>query len=69
MGNHHWSIHEIHIIQKQFKIMPDFVMVRLLPGRTACAIACKRRTLNLKYTQEWMNEQMKLDRISPYAFC
>ena len=69
MGNHHWTIHEIHIIQKQFKITPDFAMVKLLPGRTPCAIACKRRHLNLKYTQVWINEQLKLDRISPYAFC
>ncbi|PIQ71367.1 hypothetical protein COV87_03805 [Candidatus Roizmanbacteria bacterium CG11_big_fil_rev_8_21_14_0_20_37_16] len=69
MGNHHWSIHEIHIIQKQFKIMPDFAMTKFLPERTPCAIACKRRALNLKYTQEWMNEQLKLDRMSPYGFC
>lgn len=69
MGNHHWTIHEIHIIQKAFHVTPDFATAKLLPGRTVCAIACKRRHLKLKYTQEWMNEQMKLDRISPYGFC
>lgn len=66
MENHHWTIHEIHIIQKNFKIMPDFAMVKFLLGRSVCAIACKRRHLNLRYTQEWMNEQ---NRISPYSFC
>lgn len=69
MGNHHWSIHEIHIIKKQFKIMPDFAMVKFLPGRTPCAIACKRRKIGLKYNQKWINEQLKIDRMSPYAFC
>ena len=66
MGNHHWTIHEIHIIKKSFHVMPDRVTVKLIPGRTSIAIACKRRALNLKYTQEWMNEQLKLNRISPY---
>jgi len=69
MGNKHWTIHEIHIIQKAFHVMPDYAAAKQLPGRTPLAIACKRRKMNLKYTQEWMNEQMKLDRISPYAFC
>lgn len=49
--------------------MPDFAMISLLPGRTVCGIACKRRKMGLKYKQEWINEQLKLDRISPYAFC
>jgi len=69
MGNKHWTIHEIHIVQKSFHVMPDFATAKFLPGRSSCAIACKRRNMGLKYTQEWMNEQMKLDRISPYDFC
>ena len=69
MGNHHWTIHETHIVKKNFKIMPDFAIAIFLPGRTVCAIACKRRKLNLKYKQEWINEQLKLDRVSPYQFC
>lgn len=69
MGNKHWTIHEIHVIQKSFHVMPDYATAKFLPGRTPCAIACKRRHLNLKYSQEWINEQLKLDRISPYSFC
>ena len=69
MGNHHWTIHAIYIIKKSFHEMHDRATARLLSGRTPCAVACKRRALNLKYTQEWMNEKLKLDRNSPYAFC
>jgi len=69
MGNKHWTIHEIHIVKKAFHVKPDFATAKLLSDRTSCAVACKRRKLNLKYTQEWINEQLKIDRISPFQFC
>lgn len=69
MGNRHWTNKEIEIIKQSFHVMPDFATANLLPGRSVCAIACKRRALNLKYIREWMNEQMKITRISPFAFC
>jgi len=49
--------------------MPDYATAKFLPGRTPCAIACKRRALNFKYTQEWINEQLKITRFSLFQFC
>lgn len=66
MGNKHWTNEEIKIIQKSFHVMPDYATAKSIQGRTACAIASKRRALNLKYTQEWINEQLKLTRFTPY---
>lgn len=69
MGNRHRTNFELKKIQKLFQIAPDYYIATLLSGRTALAIAAKRRRLNFKYTWEWMSEEMKKDRISPYAFC
>ncbi len=58
MGNKPWSTHEIHIIQKGFHRIPDFILASKLPGRSVLAIAQKRRNMGLKYVQEWMNEKI-----------
>ncbi|MFA6016557.1 MAG: hypothetical protein WC744_00525 [Patescibacteria group bacterium] len=64
MGNHHWSVQEIHIVQKCFHVMPDFEISRFIPERSILAISQKRRNMGLKYTQEWMNEQVRKQIIS-----
>jgi hypothetical protein len=69
MGNHHWTPPEIKKVIDNFQIAPDFYIARLLPDRTPLAIAALRRRLDLKYTWEWMKEEMKKDRLSPYRFC
>lgn len=69
MGNHQWTPQEIKKVVDNFQVAPDFYLARLLPSRTPLAIAALRRRLNLKYTQEWMNEEMKKNCLSPYVNC
>lgn len=44
--------------------MPDFEISRFIPERSILAISQKRRNMGLKYTQEWMNEQVRKQIIS-----
>ena len=60
MGSHHWARREINIIRKFFHVKPDYEISNYLPGRSVLAIAQKRRNMGLKYTQEWMNEQVQI---------
>lgn len=58
MGNKHWSKKEINIIRNNYKKIPDGELVRYLPRRTPCAIACERREMGLKYSQEFINTEI-----------
>jgi len=69
MGNHHWTPQEIKKVVDNFQVAPDKYVCLLLNGRSSLATAAKRRRLELKYSWEWMSQEMKKDRISPYVFC
>ena len=69
MGNHHWRTEEVNIIARGFHHIPDKELIRKLPGRTILTISQKRRNMRLKYTQEWINEQVRKQIITFPEFC